>query len=71
MDTHDLVRALGCVPQFRPAIIQLAWELVREDGTVDDKKVAFYGKELEEALKEAESYARATADAIRCLRTLL
>lgn len=71
MDTHDLIRVLKEVPECRLRLIELAWDLVREDGTVDNKKVAFYAKELEEGLKEAESYVRVTADAIRCLKTLL
>ena len=66
----DIIAILEEVPEVDLRIIPLTWKLVREDGTLDNEKVAFYQKELEEALKEVESYARATAEAIRCLTTL-
>lgn len=66
----DIIAILEEVPEVYLRIIPLTWKLVREDGTLDNEKVAFYQKELEEALKEAESYAKATVEAIRCLTTL-
>ena len=67
----DIIAILEEVPEAHLRIIPLTWKLVREDGTLDNEKVAFYQKELEEALEEAQSYARATAEAIRCLIELL
>jgi len=66
----DIIAILEEVPEVYLRIIPLTWKLVREDGTLDDEKISFYQKEIEEALGEAESYAKATAEAIRCLTTL-
>lgn len=66
----DIIAILEEVPEVYLRIIPLTWKLVREDGTLDNEKVAFYQKELEEALREVESYIKATAEAIRCLTTL-
>lgn len=67
MNSNDLIKILREVPQFRLRLIELAWELVGEDG-LDPGKVTFYAKELTEAIEEAESYSRATKEVVRCLR---
>ena len=70
MKSGDLVRALKGVPEFRLRLIDLARELVGEDGSIDFDKAAFYRKELEEAIGEAEDYSQATKEAVRCLREM-
>lgn len=67
----DIADVLKEVPEVQLRILRLTWEVVLDDGTIDDKKVVFHQKELEEALKEAEAYSRRTAEAVRCLKTLL
>ena len=71
MKTDDLIRALKGVPEFHPRLIQLAWELVLEDGTINHEKVAFYSQELEEAIAEAKDYSQATKEAVRCLKEMV
>ena len=70
MKSEDLVRALKGVPEFRLRLIDLARELVREDGSIDFDKATFYRKEIEEAIGEAEDYSWATREAVRCLREM-
>ena len=67
MDTQDLVRLLKEVPECRLRIIELTWEVVGNDGSLDAKKLAFRSKELKEALAEAEAYGEATKGAVLCL----
>ena len=70
MKNDDLIRALKGVPETRLRLIDLAWEITREDGSIDFEKAAFYGKEIEEAINEAEGYAQATREAVLCLRRI-
>ena len=67
MDTSNLVRILGEVPQFNLRLTELAWEVVGEDGTLDMEKVTFYAKEISGAIKEAEAYSDATKEVLNCL----
>ena len=68
--TRDLIRIVKRVRRKRLRILELCNKLLREDGTVDPEKVAFYAKELLEATKEAEHYSKETQEAVRCLREL-
>ena len=70
MKTRDLIRILKGVPETRLRILELCHKVLREDGTVDPQKVAFYSKELIEATEEAEQYSKETKEAVRCLREL-
>jgi len=70
MKSSDLICALKEVPEFRLRLLQLARELVGEDGTIDFEKAAFYRKQTEDAIKEAQGYAQATKEAVRCLREI-
>lgn len=67
METEDLIRILKEVPEARLRLFPLAYKVIGEDGTVDPEKVAFYHKELSEAVKEAEAYSEDTKGAVRCL----
>jgi len=66
MKTGDLISALKALPEVRLRLFELAWQVSGDDG-VDPKKLAFFSKELEEAIAEAKDYARATREAIECL----
>ena len=70
METCELIHALKAVPEFRLRLIGLAWEVIRCDGSPDPEKLAFRGKELKEAIDEAEVYAQATREAVQCLRKM-
>ena len=70
IETRDLIRIIKRVRRKRLRILELCNVLLREDGTVDPEKVAFYAKELLEATKEAEDYSETTHKAVRCLREL-
>jgi len=67
VDTQDLVRVLKEVPECRLRIIELAWEVVGNDGIPDADKLGFHHKELKEALDEAGAYEKATKGAVLCL----
>ena len=67
MDAYDLIRVLKEVPECRLRLIELAWETVGDDGSIDPEKLGFRRKELEEAIAEAEAYAKATRGAVQCL----
>lgn len=70
MKSGDLIGALKGLPEFRLRLIELAWELAGEDGSIDFEKASFYRKETEDAIKEAQGYGRATKEAVRCLRQI-
>jgi len=70
MESKDLIRILKKVPKTRLRIIDLAWKVVGEDGTIDPDKVALHYKELKEATDEAEAYSGATKEAVECLKEL-
>ena len=70
MDTCELTRVLKEVPEFRLRLVGLAWEVVGDDGSPDPEKLTFRGKELKEAIDEAEAYSQATREAVRCLREM-
>lgn len=66
----NIIDALNAVPETRLRLIDLAWKAVREDGTLDPERAAFFGKELDEAIDEARGYIEATRGAVRCLRQI-
>ena len=70
MKSSDLIDALKRVPEFRLRLVELAQKLAGEDGSIDFEKAAFYRQEIEDAIKEAQGYARATKEAVRCLRQI-
>ena len=65
-----MIQALRQVPETRLRIIELAWKVVREDGTLDPAIMAFYSKELTEAFAEARGYISATEEVVRCLKKI-
>lgn len=67
----NIAEVLKQVPAVQLRIIPLTWKVLKDDGTLDDKKVAYHWPELEEAIKEAEAYSKAIAEAVHCLKMLL
>ena len=70
MNPVDLVHVLRGLPECRLRLIELAWKIVREDGSPDPDRLAFHHKELVEAIAEAEAYEKATKGAVLCLRRM-
>jgi len=70
MNASDLIGALKQVPETRLRLIELARQVVREDGSLDGERASFLVREMQEAIAEAEGYARATQEAVRCLREM-
>jgi len=71
METCDLISALKTVPEFRLRLIELAWQVAGDDGSLDLEKLAFCAKEVEEAVAEAKACAQATREAIECLMAMV
>jgi len=63
---ENIINALKELPEVHLGIFQLARE-VYQDGDLDMDKAAFLRKEIDEAVKEAESYAQATREAVWAL----
>lgn len=70
MRPEELARALRTVREARLRLLELARELMGKDGGLDLEKAAFLRKELEEAIAEAEEYARATREATSALKQM-
>jgi len=70
MDSNDVVRALKQVPAFRPRLIDLVGQLVREDGSLDPDKAAFHRLEIEAAVAEAQAYSHSTKELVQWLMSL-
>ncbi len=70
METGNLIEALKQLPEVRLRLIELAWEVARDDGTIDAEQLLSRGEELEEAACEAKAYADATRKAVSCLMSL-
>jgi len=67
----DIAEILKSVPEVKLKIIPLTWELLDESGHIDIKKASYNTKEVDAALKEAESYAQHTKSAVSHLENLL
>ncbi len=70
MNCVDLVQALRGVPARRLRLIDLARQVVRDDGSLDSAQLAFRQKELEEAIAEAQAYVAMTGEVVQCLREM-
>ena len=55
---------------MRLRLVDMAWEVFRDDGSLDQERIAFLGKELVEAIDEARAYAQATKEVVQCLREM-
>jgi hypothetical protein len=67
MDSNDVVRALEQVPAFRLRLIDLVGQVIREDGSLDQDKVAFHRLEIEAAIAEAQAYSHSTKELVQWL----
>ena len=67
----DITEILKSVPEVKLEIIPLTWKLIGEDGRIDIRKASYDTSEVDNALKEAEDYARQTGSALQHLKNLL
>ncbi|MDP2949632.1 MAG: hypothetical protein Q8P22_08860 [Chloroflexota bacterium] len=70
MKPADLVRALRAVPEKKLRLVELAWELVREDGSPDVDKAADRLDEVGAACAEVNGYTQATQRLLWQLKSL-
>ena len=71
MTPADLIRALEMVPEKRLRLLELAWEVIDEDGELDPDQVVRLAAELEEAFQEARAYTHETEVVRWSLRRLM
>lgn len=71
MKASDLVNILEGLPEYNPQLIQLAWKMTKEDGTIDLDKAIALGPELDAAVAEAENNTAATGRVIQWLMKTL
>lgn len=70
MDNRQLINILKSLPASHLRILDYAQLIIGEDGEPDMEKVVFYAKEMTDATQEAEAYAKATRQAVECLKRL-
>ena len=58
------------MPPCHLRLLDYARLVIGEDGEPDIEKVAFYAKEMTEAISEAEAYSKATRRAVEWLKRL-
>ena len=66
----DIVAILQQVPEKRLAVFDLAAQLIDRDGEIDAEAAAARQPEVNLAIAEVESYARATRPAVEALRRI-
>lgn len=66
----DIAAILRQVPEKRLAVFDLANELLDTDGEINAEAAAAHQPEINLAIAEAESYARATRSAVEALRRI-
>jgi PRTRC genetic system protein C len=69
-DQADIVKILRQVPAKRLAVFDLATELIDPDGELDAEAAAARQPEVNLAIAEAETYARASRSAVEALRRI-
>lgn len=69
-DTERVIQALKTVPEKQLLILDLASELLGEDGQIDYQKAAERLPEVNLAIAEANAYYEATSRAVRALKGL-
>ena len=70
MEAKDLIRVLREVPEVNLRLIDLAREVIRDDGSMDYNRLPFVSGELQEAVSEARGYAAGTEGAVWALKRM-
>ena len=71
MTPDELVQHLREIPAINLSLIQLAWELVGEDGSIDQEKARFRMEDILLAKGEATAYSQATHVMVEALQQCL
>ena len=71
MTPEELVQHLKEIPAINLSLIQLAWDLVGEDGSIDQERARFRMEEIMLAKGEAIAYAQATHVLVEALQQCL
>ena len=61
---------IGALQRLRPhhiRLIDLAWKFLKPDGTLDEDRMAFEIKDIQEAADQAQAYSEDTRKAIMLL----
>jgi hypothetical protein len=70
-ESHErVIQALASTPPKHLKIIALAWDVLDEHGTLDPEVATERAPEINLALAEAKTYAKATARALQALTVL-
>jgi len=70
MSQEQLTELLRELPAVQLDLLELTRKSVNENGALNAEKIAFNYKEIESAIAQAESYARATKEMVQCLLKL-
>ena len=70
LEVRDLIRVMREVPEMRLRLIDLAWEVTKDDGSLDYDRLPFLSEEMQEAISEAEGYVRSTREAVWALKRM-
>jgi hypothetical protein len=70
MSQEQLIELLRSLPAVHLDILELARKVTDENGSLDARKISFYYQEIESAVAQAESYAKATKEMVQCLLKL-
>ena len=71
MTPEGLVAHLREIPAAKLLLIQLAWELAGEDGSIDQEQARFRMEEIMLAKSEATAYSQATHLMVEALKQCL
>ena len=72
MSQHDdVLRIVAGLPEHRLRLIELARDMVKEDGSIDPDQALLHVDEIETAKHEAIAYGNSTKQAIWVLKELL
>ncbi len=58
------VAALKQVKEFHIDLIDLSWKMLKDDGKVDDEKMALHQKEISEVADQATGYVEGVRKAV-------
>lgn len=67
----NLVNVLKQLPEVELRLIDLAWQVAKDDGSIDMEQVLQKAKEVDDAVAEAKAYADSTRKAVSCLMRLV
>ena len=70
-EIEKLVSVLKGVKPTHLAIVDIAWQVIDDDGDVDNDKAIALGLDFEAAIKEAEAYTDQTRRILQWLRGLV